>query len=166
MHLEREESKLSVQIRRASPKDTPTIVEFNRLLARETENRDLNVQVLDKGVRALFADPTKGMYFLAEENGDVVGQTMITFEWSDWRNGMFWWIQSVYVEKAQRGKGVFRALFEYIRKEAEMEPTVCGLRLYVDHHNERAIKTYDKLGMRRSEYQLMEVDFVLEGRQH
>ncbi len=152
---------MSLHIRRATADDAETIVEFNRLLAKETENRDLEARFLGPGVQALLSDPQKGIYFVAEENKAIVGQTMITYEWSDWRNGTFWWIQSVYVRKEHRGKGVFQALFEYIKEEARKEGTICGLRLYVDRNNERAMRTYDKLGMHRSEYQMMEIDFVL-----
>ena len=127
----------------------------------ETEHRTLNAKVLRKGVESLLGDPGSGLYFVAESKGTVVGQTMITYEWSDWRDGNFWWIQSVYVRKEYRGKGVFKSLFEHIRKHAKREKDVCGLRLYVEVENKRAKKTYKALGMKKTSYEMFEIDFVL-----
>ena len=114
------------------------------------------------GVAALLDDPAKGTYFLAELNGQIAGQLLITCEWSDWRNGNFWWIQSVYVEENFRGQGIFRALFEHVHKLAKQRKEVCGLRLYMDSANATARKTYGRLGMKRTDYEVFEVDFVLE----
>jgi len=104
---------------------------------------------------------TKGFYFLAESNSVVVGQLMVTHEWSDWRNGVFWWIQSVYVEKDARGTGVFKALFDHIHALAKSSADVCGLRLYVEKKNTRAKQTYERLAMHSSHYEMYEMDFVL-----
>ena len=152
---------MNITIRQALKSDIPTIVRFNALLASETENRFLDEQRLTRGIEALFDDPSKGLYYLAEVNNAVVGQTMITFEWSDWRNGTFWWIQSVYVEKAARGTGVFRALFNHIHSLVTAHGDSCGLRLYVERNNNRAKQTYSRLGMKYSHYDLYEMDFVL-----
>ena len=152
---------MNITIRQAAKSDIPTIVRFNALLARETEQRALDEQRLTKGVEALFENSSRGIYFLAEVDNNVVGQTMITYEWSDWRNGTFWWIQSVYVEKSARGTGVFRSLFNHIHTLASARGQGCGIRLYVDKSNHRAQQTYSKLGMKRSQYEMFEMDFVL-----
>jgi GNAT superfamily N-acetyltransferase len=130
-------------------------------MAGETEARVLPPARVRKGVTALLRDSTKGAYYVAELRGRVVGQLMITYEWSDWRNGNFWWIQSVYVEKRFRRKGVFKALFQHAVSLAKADPTICGLRLYVDAHNDRAQKTYGALGMSATDYQVYETDFTL-----
>ena len=152
---------MNIFVRQATPADAAIVARFNALLAVETESKTLDAAILRQGVDALLADPAKGLYFLAESEGMVVGQTMITYEWSDWRNGTFWWIQSVYVAKEARGAGVFKALFEHIRSLATSRPDVCGLRLYVEENNTRAQQTYERLGMKHSHYRMYEMDFVL-----
>ena len=152
---------MNITIRPATVADAATIARFNALMAVETEQISLDQDRLLKGVEALLKDSTKGFYVLAEQDTVVVGQTMITFEWSDWRNGVFWWIQSVYVEKNARGTGVFKALFEYIHSLAKTTPDVCGLRLYVENTNVRAKQTYERLAMHSSHYDMYEMDFVL-----
>lgn len=151
----------SIQIRQAVKSDAEEIAAFNALMALETENRTLDSQTLRNGVEAVFNDPSKGVYYVAVEGGSVIGQLMITYEWSDWRNGNFWWIQSVYVRRESRGKGVYRALHEHVHQLARERKDVCGLRLYVDGHNNRAKETYARLGMTKTEYELFEIDFVL-----
>jgi len=143
-------------VRRAVPADAPVIVEFNRRLALETEGKTLDVAVLTSGVAAGLADPYKALYFVAEERGEVVGQVMVTTEWSDWRNGWIWWIQSVYVRADHRRHGVFRALYQRVYQTAVADPTVVGLRLYVEQDNHAAQKTYRKLGMVQMGYYFME----------
>jgi GNAT superfamily N-acetyltransferase len=150
-------------IRPASVADLATIVAYNQKMARETERRELNADVLRSGVSAVLGDHTKGRYFVAEEAGEVVGQTMITYEWSDWRNGTFWWIQSVYVREDKRGVGVFSALYRHIEQLARKQGGVCGLRLYAEEDNARAERTYLKLGMTRTNYRLFEVELITPG---
>ena len=143
-------------VRSATLDDLPTIVEFNRRLALETEAITLSVEVLTQGVRAALLDPHKARYFVAEVEGHVVGQIMHTREWSDWRNGHIWWLQSVYVAEEFRRAGVFRSLVEHLRTEAQAAPDVVGLRLYVEEHNDRAAATYDRLGLPEAGYVVRE----------
>lgn len=135
-------------------------------MALETERRQLEIERVRQGVDALLRDPAKGAYFVAENEANgattAVGQLLITYEWSDWRNGNFWWIQSVYVAEKFRGQGVFRALFNHVDQLARARKDVCGLRLYVDADNDSARKTYERLGMIRTNYELFETDFVLK----
>jgi ribosomal protein S18 acetylase RimI-like enzyme len=152
---------MSITIRDASLTDAPTISRFNALMALETENLSLDHPRLLNGVQAVLQDRSKGFYCVAEIEGRIVGQLMITYEWSDWRNATFWWIQSVYVEKDARSKGVFRELYRHVETMAQSHKNVCGLRLYVEDHNERAQHTYEHLGMHHAKYRMMEVDFVL-----
>lgn len=149
----------SIVVRQATAEDISTIVRFNAAMARETEGRELAEDILQQGVGAVLTDETKGLYFLAESDGRVVGQLLITYEWSDWRNGNFWWIQSVYVEEPYRGRGVFKSLFRYIEDLARHKPGVCGIRLYVEKTNTRAQKVYEQLGMHRSHYEMFELEF-------
>ena len=143
-------------IRPATLDDLPTIVEFNSRLALETEAITLSVELLTHGVRAALLDPSKARYFVAEIEGRVVGQIMHTREWSDWRNGDIWWLQSVYVHEDFRRAGVFRSLVEHLRAEAQASPDVVGLRLYVEKHNDRAAVTYDRLGLPEAGYVVRE----------
>jgi GNAT superfamily N-acetyltransferase len=156
---------IKTKIRQAKLTDTAIIADFNARMALETEQRRLDIERVRNGVHALLSDPAKGAYFIAEAdaNGAIttVGQLLITYEWSDWRNGNFWWIQSVYVEENFRGQGIFRTLFNYVDQLAKARKDVCGLRLYVDAHNHSARKTYERLGMKRTNYELFETDFVL-----
>ena len=149
-----------MEVRRATIDDAAQIAEFNELLAEETEQRTLNEKTLLQGVKAILNDPAKGIYFLAEESETIVGQLMITYEWSDWRNGNFWWIQSVYVKQEFRSRGVFRALFEHVHALARQQKDICGIRLYVEESNERAKRTYEKLGLKKTGYELFEIDFT------
>jgi GNAT superfamily N-acetyltransferase len=142
--------------RRAVPSDAPIIVEFNRLLALESEGKTLDPAVLGRGVAAGLADPRKSIYFVAEEDGVPIGQIMFTTEWSDWRNGWFWWIQSVYVRQESRRRGVFRALFEHVQQAARTDPEVIGLRLYVERENHVAQETYRSMGMTEAGYVVFE----------
>ncbi len=152
---------MNITIRPAQISDKIIIADFNAAIARETEHIELNRERLIAGIEALLHDASKGFYILAEHNGRVVGQTMVTYEWSDWRNGMFWWIQSVYVQQEFRKSGVFTKLFQHIEQEAKKRGDVCGLRLYVERHNTRAQKIYEKLNMKKTNYDLYETDFVL-----
>lgn len=143
-------------IRPAEMSDLATIVRFNSAMSLETEGKELDEMLLVRGVQALLADPTKGRYFLAEVGDTVVGQAMVTLEWSDWRNGFWWWIQSVYVLPEWRRKGIFRALYEYIRAEALKSGDAIGLRLYVDRQNRIAQEAYSRMGMELSRYVFFE----------
>ena len=151
-----------MNIRQARTTDAAVIADFNRRMARETERRRLIPARVHRGVSALLKDRAKGIYFVAEEKGAVVGQLLITYEWSDWRTGNFWWIQSVYVVPECRQRGVFRALYAHVHGLAKSRRDVCGLRLYVDADNTRAQKTYANLGMARSRYEIFELDFILK----
>src|SRR5688572_1180998 len=126
---------MPLTIRRGTPADLTTIVEFNLRLAEESEGKALDPELLRAGVAAALSDPIKGPYFLAEDEGRVVGQMQVTTEFSDWRNGWFWWIQGVYVRPEARRRGVFRSLYRYVAKAAKNDPTVIGLRLYVERDN-------------------------------
>lgn len=128
-------------------------------MARETEGLSLDRVRLARGIEALLGDPAKGSYLVAEAGGRIVGQLMVTLEWSDWRNGWFWWIQSVRVEPSWRRRGVYRALHSECERLARQEGA-CGLRLYVDRSNGGAQATYAALGMSRSHYDLYETDFA------
>ncbi|MEM6640934.1 MAG: GNAT family N-acetyltransferase [Pseudomonadota bacterium] len=150
------DSKTRLLIREAEPGDRDTIVAFNAAIARETEDRELDQDILTAGVDSLLRDKTRGQYLLACEGEHVAGQIMWTYEWSDWRNGQFWWIQSVYVASGWRRSGVFRSLFEAVKDRALASGNSCGLRLYVERDNERAQSTYRALGAEMTNYRLME----------
>jgi GNAT superfamily N-acetyltransferase len=145
-----------MHIRDATQADLPFIVAANAALASETEGQTLDGALLGPGVRAVLADPRLGRYYIADMDGLPVGQLMTTYEWSDWRNGLFLWIQSVYVQPAHRSGGVFRALFAHLEALARRDSRICGIRLYVDRGNEPAQGVYARLGMHRSNYGIME----------
>jgi GNAT superfamily N-acetyltransferase len=153
-------SDAAIAIRPARVDDLHVIVQFNQAMAMETEKKSLADAVIIEGVRRLLADERRGRYFIAEIDGLVVGQTMVTREWSDWRNGDFWWIQSVYVLPEFRRRGVFRALHMEVREAARKCGDVCGLRLYVYEQNGRAMEAYQNLGMVRTHYAMFEEDWT------
>jgi GNAT superfamily N-acetyltransferase len=146
---------MSISIRLATQEDMDRIILFNQAMARETEGRELDRRTLSKGVERLLKQPARGRYFVAEQDGDIVGQLMVTTEWSDWRNGEIWWLQSVYVSKRLRRKGVYRRLHEYVRDQARQQRAI-GLRLYVERDNEPGQATYRALGMGESSYLMFE----------
>jgi GNAT superfamily N-acetyltransferase len=156
-------SGMDIKIRAAALADLPVIAAFNVRLARESEELALDPARVHSGVEAMFNDSAKGTYYVAEVAGEVAGQLMITYEWSDWRNGNIWWIQSVYVKPEFRRAGVFRALFNHIRNLAGTRKDVCSLRLYVHAENTRAIQSYAQLGMTRTKYEIFELDVSREG---
>ena len=145
-----------LKVRAAQPGDAPAIVEFQLRMARETEALELDRDTLTRGVNAVFADPGKGAYWVAERDGQVVGGLLTTFEWSDWRNGVILWIQSVYVVPEERGRGVYRALYEHLRRRVEADSDLKGIRLYVDKGNTAAQRVYERLGMTREHYDTFE----------
>ncbi len=150
---------MNLTVRAAEARDLEFIARGNAAMALETEHRALDDATVRRGVQAAFADAARGHYFVAELDGRVVGQLMITYEWSDWRNGAFWWIQSVYVLPQARRHGVFRALHAHVDGLARRTPGVCGLRLYVEFDNERAQATYRRCGMVDAGYRVMETDY-------
>jgi GNAT superfamily N-acetyltransferase len=148
---------MSYRIRRASVSDAAIVAEFNNRLALESENKQLDMKKLLPGVEALLADTHKGVYHLAlDEQDHPIGQVMYTYEWSDWRNGWFWWIQSVYVVADHRGKGVFKQVFQHLEEQARAAGNVIGFRLYVEENNTRAHEVYSRSGFQQAGY------FVLE----
>jgi GNAT superfamily N-acetyltransferase len=149
----------SIAIRRAVLADADLITAYNRALAEETEGRALVPAVIQRGVSRLLAEPARGVYYVAEQGGRVIGQLLITYEFSDWRDSVFWWIQSVYVHPAHRRQGVYRGLHEHVAAAARAAGDVCGLRLYVDRHNTPAQAVYRQLGLHPSGYELYEVDW-------
>lgn len=150
-----------IKVRLATAEDAEFLVRGNAEMALETEHLSLDLDRLRDGVHAVFERPARGVYFVAEVDGRRAGQMLITYEWSDWRNGVFWWIQSVYVEKSSRGQGVFKAIYRHVEDMAKATHEVCGLRLYVENANSRAQSTYEGVGMKRTVYQMFETDFVL-----
>jgi GNAT superfamily N-acetyltransferase len=145
-----------LEVRAAQPGDAPLIVDFQLRMARETEDLELDLDTLTHGVGAVFADPGKGAYWVAERGGQAVGGLLTTFEWSDWRNGVVLWIQSVYVIPEERGRGVYRALYEHLRRRVKADSGLKGIRLYVDRRNTAAQRVYERLGMTREHYDMFE----------
>ena len=143
-------------LRKGELRDAGAIAAFNSSMARETEGKALIPEVIGAGVSRLLKEPSLGFYVVAEHRGRVVGCLMVTNEWSDWRNGIFWWIQSVYVEAGWRRKGVYRRLYDYVRALALRDPGVCGFRLYVEKENAVAQTTYESLGMKATDYLVYE----------
>jgi len=145
--------------RRATPADVAAIAAFNQAMAQETENKTLATGTILAGVERMISDPSLGFYLVAEADGGPVGCLGITFEWSDWRNGLFWWIQSVYIDPSYRRQGVFGGLYAHVTELAKNATDVCGIRLYVEHDNTNAQQTYLSLGMVETHYKLLEVEF-------
>lgn len=145
-----------IHIRDAVSADAPAIVDFQIRMARETEEVELDRDVCTSGVAAVFSDPSLGRYFVAESDGVVVGSLMTTYEWSDWRNGTVWWIQSVFVVPELRGQGIYRRLYEHVQQLVNTRETVMGIRLYVDLRNGIAQEVYSRLGMNGDHYRLFE----------
>ena len=143
-------------VRLATKMDTATIAEFQLAMARETENLVLDKSLLVHGIENLFGDASKGSYYVAEENEEVIGCLMTTYEWSDWRNGNVVWIQSVYIAKEHRGKGVYKKMYQHIQQLVTLSTDFKGIRLYVDKTNVNAQKVYQQLGMNGEHYQVFE----------
>jgi len=149
--------ELSVRI--GEDKDVGALVKFNVALAWESEQKKLSSPVVTKGVQTLLRNPQHGFYVVAEMANEVVGSLMVSFEWSDWRCGIFWWIQSVYVRPEFRRRGIFRRLYEFAREKAASEKNVCGFRLYVERSNHTAQNTYESVGMKETSYNVREALF-------
>jgi ribosomal protein S18 acetylase RimI-like enzyme len=143
-------------VRPAVSADQPTLVSFQLKMAAETENLQLDATRVAQGVQAVLTDKSKGEYFVVEQAGSVVACLLITFEWSDWRCGQVWWIQSVYVAPEVRNRGVFRLLYSHIKQLAEADPAIRGIRLYVDKSNQHAQRVYERLGMNGDHYYVFE----------
>ena len=155
-----------ISIREATRLDLERLVDFNAAMALETEGRDLDKDRLRAGTQSVLEFPSRGVYVVGEvrgpnPNNEIVGQLLITYEWSDWRNANFWWLQSVYVHPEWRSQGVFRCLYEYVLEQARSRSDVCGMRLYVEQDNANAQAVYTKLGLSPTSYRIFEVDFVL-----
>lgn len=147
---------VDMEIRRATLQDAPRLVEGNRRMAKLTEGIELDLETLRKGVNRVLEDETCGHYWVAEKDGRYAGQLMLTWEWSDWRNGRFYWVQSVWVEPDFRRQGVYRALWNRVKEAIQTDPEAWGARLYVEKDNEAAQYTYAALGMHETEYRLYE----------
>lgn len=132
------------------------MIEFNQAMALETEGKRLEPAVLAAGVRSVFDDPAKGFYVVAEDNGSIIGGLMVTYEWSDWRNAWFWWIQSVYIIPEYRGRSIYSRLYDHVKELAAARTDICGYRLYVEKENTHAQRVYEKVGMEASHYQMYE----------
>lgn len=146
-----------MKIRSATLADHEAIVDFNQAMAMETEGKELKSEVISAGVRRVLETADRGFYLIAEDKEGIVGSLMVTFEWSDWRNGFFWWIQSVYVVPRARRTGVYAAMYQKVKAlSLESKENVCGYRLYVEKENLIAQKTYQKLGMHECEYFMYE----------
>ncbi len=148
-----------IHIRVATPSDASFIVESNIAMAAETEGMALDPATVGPGVDAVLADSSLGFYLVAEIDGLPAGQLMVTYEWSDWRNGLWWWIQSVYVRHEYRRRGVYSALHRHVAEEARAAGGVCGLRLYVEQENTTAQQVYRSLDMYPTRYYMYEVEF-------
>lgn len=150
---------MTINVRKANQKDLVSIVKMNKALAFETESMKLDDKLVSLGVANCLNDSAKGSYFLADYEGSSIGQVMITYEWSDWRNGWIWWIQSVYVEPDFRGKGIFKMLFNHVESLALAQLDVVLIRLYVEIHNLPAKEVYQKVGMQHAGYEVFEKSF-------
>ena len=149
-------SETRIHIRQGQAQDAQALADFNRAMAFETEGVELFPEVILQGVQTLITNPHHGFYLVAEVDGEIVASLMVTTEWSDWRNGVFWWIQSVYVLPHWRRKGLYTRLYNKVKTLAAEQDDVCGFRLYVEHDNITAQKTYSHLGMEETHYKLFE----------
>lgn len=145
-----------IEIRQATSDHVESLVAFNSAMALETENKQLHRPTLETGVKTLLQRPELGFYLVAVCEDEPVGSLMVTSEWSDWRNGLLWWIQSVYIKPDYRRRGIYRQLYSRVKALAEQQGDVCGFRLYVEKDNGSAQQTYRALGMRDSGYLLFE----------
>jgi GNAT superfamily N-acetyltransferase len=145
-----------LKCREATRSDAPTLVDYQIAMAQESEELELNREICSRGVEALFDNPLLGQYLVAESEGQLIGCLLVTYEWSDWRNGLIWWIQSVYVHPHFRGRKVFSALYRHLQQKAMADSHVRGLRLYVENENAKALAIYESLGMKSDRYKVCE----------
>ena len=145
-----------MNIRTATPGDAAALVSFNQAMALETEGKRLVDEKITNGVAAVFDDEKKGFYVVVENGTQIIGGLMVTYEWSDWRNAWFWWIQSVYILPEERGKKLYSKMYEFVKARAAQQGNVCGFRLYVETENINAQRVYDAVGMTRSHYLMYE----------
>jgi GNAT superfamily N-acetyltransferase len=145
-----------LSIRKATAADAGAISRFNQAMALETEGKKLIPERVDAGVRRLIAEPSLGFYVVAVDGQDIVACLLVTHEWSDWRNGLFWWIQSVFVQQGWRRQGVYSSLYAHVQELAAADPQVCGFRLYVEKDNVAAQQAYAALGMGATDYLIYE----------
>lgn len=148
-----------IVVRLAERNDAGVIADFNISMAMETEDKELCGDVVKQGVLGLFDRPEYGFYVVAKVGDEIAGSLMITYEWSDWRSGLFWWIQSVYVRSEFRQKGVFRKMYDFLKRRASQQEEVCGFRLYVEKSNTIAQSTYEKIGLCEIYYRVYEEAF-------
>jgi GNAT superfamily N-acetyltransferase len=146
----------AILVRPARQEDVSLMARWAEAMALETEDRKLDAAVVRRGIERAFADPHKGLYYIAEVGGQPIGTLMLTWEWSDWRDGWWWWIQSVFVDERHRRRGVYRALYAHVLALAKADPEVRGIRLYVEHENANARRTYEFLGMQNPGYVMYE----------
>lgn len=155
-------------VRPARMEDVDMLVTFSAAMALETEGRRLDMDRLRRGTQRVFDSPTRGFYVVAElpqeSSPGVIGQLLVTYEWSDWRDATFWWIQSLYVHPDWRRRGVYRRMHEYVRQQARSRSDVCGLRLYVEAGNTGAQAAYRQTGLFPSSYRIIEEDFVFRNK--
>lgn len=154
--MSREAAESLIVVRPAGVDDVPRLCDWACAMALETEHKRLDPATVEAGIRAVLEQPGRGAYLVAERHGEAAGTLMLTYEWSDWRNGDWWWIQSVYVAPEHRRQGVYAALYRHVHARAEMTPRVCGLRLYVERDNAAAQRTYERLGMVDAGYRMYE----------
>lgn len=147
---------MSVMVRKARLEDISALIEFQQGLAHETEGIKLDESLLEQGLGAIIKDPSKGFYFVAELQGQPVGCCMVTFEWSEWRNGTVYWLQSVYVKHSHRGAGVFKKLYEHLMTMVASDPKIFGMKLYANKSNTKAHQIYKSLGMDGDHYVMFE----------
>jgi GNAT superfamily N-acetyltransferase len=145
-----------VEIREGQRRDSARIIEFQMRMAEEAEGLKLDKETVTEGVRGVFKEPARGTYWVAEQDGEILGVCLVIPEWSDWRNGMVLWIHSLYVVPEARGRGIFKKLYEHLKKQVEQSPGLIGLRLYVDKKNSLAQQVYKRLGMSKDHYNLYE----------
>ncbi len=146
----------NIIIRKATESDASSIIEFNKAMALETEQKILEHKIISEGVKSMFKNPQFGFYIVAEYESEVIACLLITYEWSDWRNGLIWWLQSVYVKPEHRRKGLYSKMYQFVKEIATANPMICGFRLYVEKDNLTAQKTYEQNGMSVTNYLLYE----------